>query len=83
MANLPYLVVRLVPDAPIDGATFTTYLENLQLQVLDAYTKAPVSDLVYSSPLSLFSPLTYSLSPLGTANFYQTAVSSPVTSPAN
>jgi len=52
MANQPYLVVRLVPEAPIDGATFTTYLDGLQLQVFDAYLGTPLSDLVYSSPLA-------------------------------
>ena len=26
----PYLVARLIPEAPVDGATFSTYLENLQ-----------------------------------------------------
>jgi hypothetical protein len=61
MANQPYLVVRLVPEAPIDGATFTTYLDGLQLQVFDAYLGTPLSDLVYSSPLSFFQwPLGYS-----------------------
>jgi hypothetical protein len=54
MASQPYLVVRLLPEAPVDGASFSTYLDGLQLQVLDAFTNAPLSDLVYSSPLSLF-----------------------------
>jgi hypothetical protein len=61
MPNQPYLVVRLVPEAPIDGATFTTYLDGLQLQVFDAYSGEPLSDIVYSSPLSFFQwPLGYS-----------------------
>ena len=54
MANQPYLVVRLIPSAPIDGATFATYLDGLQLQVIDAYTGEPLSDFVYSSPLAVF-----------------------------
>ena len=47
----PYLVVRLVPDSPISGATFTSYLNGLRLQAVDAYTLAPLSDYVYASPL--------------------------------
>jgi hypothetical protein len=51
----PYLVVRLVPEAPIDGATFSTYLDGLQLQVFNAFdSTVPLSDVVYASPLSLF-----------------------------
>jgi hypothetical protein len=61
MANQLYLVVRLVPEAPTDGATFTTYLDGLQLQIFDAYSGMPLSDIVYSSPLSFFQwPLGYS-----------------------
>ncbi|MFZ0420270.1 MAG: neuraminidase-like domain-containing protein [Candidatus Sulfotelmatobacter sp.] len=48
-----YLVVRLVPDAPVDGGTFSTYLDDLRLQVFDANTGNPVSDFVYSSPYVL------------------------------
>jgi Tc toxin complex TcA C-terminal TcB-binding domain/Protein of unknown function (DUF2934) len=48
-----YIVIRLIPDSPVDGATFATYLDGLRLQVFDAYTKAPLSDFVYSSPLVL------------------------------
>ena len=32
MANQPYVVVRLVPAEPVDGATFSTYLDGLQLK---------------------------------------------------
>ena len=46
-------VIRLVPDSPVDAATFSTYLDGLQLQVLDANTLQPRSDFVYYSPLSL------------------------------
>jgi hypothetical protein len=61
MANQPYLVVRLLPEEPIDGATFTTYLDGLQLQVFDAYSAQPLSDIVYASPLSFFQwPLGFS-----------------------
>ena len=51
MATQPYVVIRLVPDSPVDGATFATYLDGLQLQLIDAYTSAPLSDYAYSSPL--------------------------------
>ena len=51
---MAYLVIRLVPDSPVDGATFATYLDGLQLQVIDAYTGAPLSDFVYYSPLTVF-----------------------------
>lgn len=52
--NSPYLVVRLVPESPVDGATFATYLDGLALAVIDANTGLPRSDLAYSSPLILF-----------------------------
>ena len=51
MASQPYLVIRLVPDAPVDGPTFATYLDGLQIQAFDAYTGAPLSDYAYASPL--------------------------------
>ena len=57
MANQPpssYVVVRLVPDSPIDGTTFATYLDNLALQVQDAYTNDIISDVAYASPLAVF-----------------------------
>ena len=50
----PYVVIRLVPESPIDGATFSTYLDNLALQVLDANTGDPLSGLAYASPLTVF-----------------------------
>ena len=77
MANQPYLVVRLVPEAPIDGATFTTYLEGLQLQVFDAYTGAALSDVAFCSPMSIFSW------PQSSGQIDLSVVSSPVNSPAN
>ena len=49
----PYLVLRLVPESPVDGATFATYLDSLAIQVFDAHTGLPRSDLAYSSPLIL------------------------------
>ena len=65
MTNQPYIVIRLVPESPVDGATFATYLDGLTLQVLDANTLEPRSDVAYSSPLTLFSWL--GLTPLFSA----------------
>jgi hypothetical protein len=53
-SNPPYVIIRLVPSSPVDGATFATYLDGLALQVIDANTGQPRSDLAYSSPLILF-----------------------------
>ena len=38
-----YLVIRLVPKSPIDGTTFSTYLDNLALQVFEAKTDIPLA----------------------------------------
>src|ERR1017187_2354308 len=54
MPEQPYVVIRLVPESPVDGATFGTYLDELSLQILDAHTGNPLSDLAYYSPLNLF-----------------------------
>jgi hypothetical protein len=56
MANNGYLVIRLVPASPVDGGTFATYLNNLRIQVFAAnpLNGPPLSDFVYSSPLTLF-----------------------------
>jgi hypothetical protein len=48
-----FVVVRLVPESPVDGGTFSTYLDDLRLQVFDAYTGDPLSGFVYSSPYVL------------------------------
>ena len=53
MATQPYLVIRLVPDAAVDGPTFATYLDGLRLQAVDAYSGAPLSDYAYASPLAI------------------------------
>lgn len=34
----PYLVIRIHPDSPVDGATFRTYLDGLQIKVFLAGT---------------------------------------------
>jgi hypothetical protein len=74
MANPPYIVIRLVPDSPVDGGTFSTYLNGLELQVLDANTGNPLSDFAYSSPLILLDWL-----PLGIGNL--AVVSEPTAQP--
>jgi hypothetical protein len=33
---MAYLVIRLVPTSPVDGATFATYLEDLEIQIYQA-----------------------------------------------
>ena len=48
-----FIVVRLVPESPVDGGTFSTYLDDLRLQVFDAYSGDPLSSFVYSSPYVL------------------------------
>jgi len=62
-----YLVIRLIPDSPIDGTTFATYLDNLALQVQDANTGTNISDLAYASPLAVFGW------PPGSANYLSVA----------
>lgn len=52
-ANPSYLVIRLVPESPVDGTTFSKYLDDLMIQALDANTGNPVSDQAYFSPLNL------------------------------
>jgi Tc toxin complex TcA C-terminal TcB-binding domain len=53
MNNPPYLVIRLVPESPVDGATFSTYLNDLKITVLDAYTGQAISAEADVSPLAL------------------------------
>lgn len=50
---MAYIVIRLVPESPVDGGTFATYLDGLRLQMFDAYTDKPLSPFVYSSPIVL------------------------------
>ena len=49
----PYVVVRLVPESPVSGAAFSTYLNSLTLQLLDAHNDdEPISQVAYASPLT-------------------------------
>ncbi len=51
-----YLVIRLTPTSPVDGAAFATYLEDLTIKVYqeDASTSPPLlGSASYSSPLIL------------------------------
>jgi Tc toxin complex TcA C-terminal TcB-binding domain/Protein of unknown function (DUF2934) len=78
-----YVVIRLVPEAPVDGATFATYLDGLQLQLLDANPpNPPLTDFAYSSPLLLLQW------PVGSGTFFgsasvPTSASTSYQSPAN
>ena len=46
----PYLIIRLVPDAPVDGATFSTYLDDLHIDVYQANTTPPLTKLLGQTP---------------------------------
>jgi hypothetical protein len=41
-----FLVIRIHPDSPVDGATFSTYLDDLQIKVYLAGTTPPLSTLL-------------------------------------
>ena len=49
-----FIVIRLVAESPIDGATFSSYLSGLALQALDADTGKAISEVAYGSPLTTF-----------------------------
>jgi RHS repeat-associated protein len=53
MAGQDFIVIRLVPESPVDGTTFGTYLEDLSLEVLDANTGDTISGQAFSSPLTV------------------------------
>ncbi|MGD0063986.1 MAG: hypothetical protein ABSB76_11165, partial [Streptosporangiaceae bacterium] len=53
MNDTSYLVIRLVPDSPVDGATFSTYLNDLKITVVNAHTGQPISAEADVSPLAL------------------------------
>ena len=73
-----YFVIRLVPTAAVDGPTFATYLDGLQLQIFQADTPAgepqPLTDIVYYSPL-----VVYQFPEFGTSVPPYTTVSLPTT----
>ncbi len=52
----PHVVIRLVPESPVDGFTFSTYPDGLALQIIDPITSDPLSDVVYALPLTLVQP---------------------------
>ena len=55
MASQQFVVIRLVPESPVDGTTFGTYLNDLSLQLVDANNPGNfVSNQAFSSPLSVF-----------------------------
>ncbi len=53
MTSQNFIVIRLVPESPVDGTTFNTYLEDLSLEVLDANTSNTISGPAFSSPLTV------------------------------
>ncbi len=59
---MAYIVIRLVPAQPVDGLTFTTYLDGLQLQVYAADTAAGVLKPLSQYPV-YYSPMVAYLSP--------------------
>ena len=76
-----YVVIRLVPTAAVDGPTFATYLNGLELQLSAANTPAgqplePLSDVLYFSPL-----VVYQFPEFGTGVNPFATVSVPTTSP--
>lgn len=76
MATQSYLVIRLHPDSPVDGATFGTYLQNLQIKIFDAN-----ADPSTATPLgeTAIVPSSLSLSPNpGVPGGYILSVSQPV-----
>ena len=49
-----FLVIRIHPDSPVDGATFSTYLEDLQIKVFLAGTTTLLGETqVNSATLNL------------------------------
>jgi hypothetical protein len=56
-----YIVVRLVPDSPVDGATFGSYLDGLQIKIYPAEAPQTAATLLGSTQIALSS---LSLSPL-------------------
>lgn len=87
-----YLVIRLTPSTAVDGATFATYLEDLQIQVFAANpppgtTPVPLGKPVFSSPMVLFQEDPTQL--LGMAQTYlalvswQTSVPTPQANPSD
>lgn len=61
MANQPYIVIRLVPDSPVDGATFGSYLDGLQIKIYPAKAPQTAATLLGTTQIALSS---LSLSPL-------------------
>ena len=54
MASQPFIVIRLVPESPVDGTTFyNTYLHDLSLEIVDANTGNTISKPAVVSPLTV------------------------------
>lgn len=53
ISNPAHVVIRLVPQAPVNGATFSSYLGGLKLELVDANVGTDISDEADVSPLTL------------------------------
>src|ERR1700726_1080202 len=56
-----YIVIRLVPESPVDGATFGGYLDGLEIKIYPAKAPQTAATLLGSTQIDLSS---LSLSPL-------------------
>ena len=76
MAQEHFVVVRLVPESPVDGTTFSTYLADLQLEVKDANASGKPGDPAHgllSDPAhpARFSPLALFQWPPGSGSYLE------------
>src|SRR5690348_10069199 len=73
----PYLVIRLVPESPVDGATFSTYLNDLQIDVYQANTVPALSNHLGGTP---WHAVPVVLAPIPGGNDYMGTTSLPTSS---
>src|SRR6266700_2903876 len=81
MASSSFLVIRIHPDSSVDGGTFGTYLDGLQIQVYQADEPRTAAHLLGQTPVAL-APLTLFPVPL-VGNTYIAAVTKLVTTQAS
>ncbi len=68
MASSSFLVIRIHPDSPVDGGTFGTYLDGLQIQVYPADEPQTAAHLLGETPVAL-APLTLTPVPLALGTY--------------
>jgi hypothetical protein len=51
-----FLVIWIHPDSPVDGGTFGTYLDDLQIKVFLAGTNPPLKTLLGETKINAPSP---------------------------